>query len=251
MTMTNRALQDSCFYEYFVRDAEGFITSAISKNRDLVNGTRIRYHSIVPIDVQQKDELEQALRTAVPGDVITLTRPPAFVNVCLVDEEESVEKTQLWHNDTIVQGKVIIPILANRHRVQDHDSKTIVPGGFLYRASKVDIRSNFPLEPAFAITVHKAQGRTMEKVILAISHKKGFLCNLTYASLYVALTRVRQKSDIRLLLMGPTTHQWSTLTYLTSLKPDRALRPYFVGYEKSTSKWNEKEAYAEYKRQGN
>jgi hypothetical protein len=45
-------------------------------------------------------------RRASPN-MLALTRPPAAVNVCLVDEEESVEKTQLWqlwHNDTIVQG---------------------------------------------------------------------------------------------------------------------------------------------------
>ena len=197
--------------------------------------------------MEQKEELINAMQTALPGNVITLSRTPAAINVCLVDEEEMLEKRELWRNDTIVIGKVIIPIIANKHRAQGSDSKTIVPGGSLYLPSRVEIRSNFPLEPAFAATVNKGQGRTLDKVIVAISYKKGAKCNITYASLYVALTCVRQRSNIELLLMGPQEQQWTTLSYVSSLKPDGALRPYFVGYKKSTSNWNEADAYAAYK----
>ena len=39
-------------------------------------------------------------------------------------------------------------------------------GGENYQSSRVEVCSIFPLESGIAITIHKSQGRTIQKVIL-------------------------------------------------------------------------------------
>jgi hypothetical protein len=95
--------------------------------------------------------------------------------------------------------------------------------------SNVEIPPLFPLEHTTAITVHKSQGRTLGQVKLALAHIRGINCNMEYASVYVALIRVRKKEDIRLLLTGKSVIERLTLTYLTNLRSDKSIRAYFEG----------------------
>jgi hypothetical protein len=74
----------------------------------------------------------------------------------------------------LVEDHVIVPILPNGVK-RDGNNTTTVPGGRVDLPSKVEI---FLLEPATAIPVHKSQGRTLDKAILAQSHKQGMKCNL-------------------------------------------------------------------------
>ena len=60
--------------------------------------------------------------------------------------------------------------------------------------SHVVIQQLFPLQPAFAITVDKAQGQTLDRVIVALSKRQLSITNFQYACLYVALSRVRKKA---------------------------------------------------------
>jgi hypothetical protein len=48
-------------------------------------------------------------------------------------------------------------------------------------------------------------GRTIKRVILALSWREAKLCDMSYAAIYVALTHVKQGKDIRLLLSGRYT----------------------------------------------
>lgn len=52
----------------------------------------------------------------------------------------------------------------------------------------------FPLQLGYALTIHKAQGKTLDTVIIDIN--KGAF---DHGQLYVALSRTRKKSDIHLL----------------------------------------------------
>ena len=61
------------------------------------------------------------------------------------------------------------------------------------------LRHSFDL--GFAITYyHKVQGQTLNEVVLMLHHRKSKqLLSLCFEMLYVALTRVRKTSDIRIL----------------------------------------------------
>ena len=51
----------------------------------------------------------------------------------------------------------------------------------------------FPLQLGYALTIHKAQGKTLDKVIIDINRGA-----FDHGQLYVALSRTRKKSDIHL-----------------------------------------------------
>ena len=78
------------------------------------------------------------------------------------------------------------------------------------------------------MTVHKAQGRTIRRLILSLScHPCGTL-RLTWEALYVALSRVRRRDDIRILLMRGKDRK--DLDYVSDLKKDKNVRYYFGGF---------------------
>ena len=61
----------------------------------------------------------------------------------------------------------------------------------------------FPFELRFAITYHKVQGQTMDKVILFLHERTSRqLAPLQWESLYVAYTRVQNGKDIRVCFSG-------------------------------------------------
>ena len=92
--------------------------------------------------------------------------------------------------------------------------------------------NHFPVEPAFAMTVEKAQGRTLKRVILALSNRSAHNCQMDYASLYVSLSRVKHREDMRLLLAGETiVQQIQSLEYCTKLKRNKAITAFFEGFK--------------------
>jgi ATP-dependent exoDNAse (exonuclease V) alpha subunit len=50
-----------------------------------------------------------------------------------------------------------------------------------------------------AATVHKAQGRTMPRAILALLKHNVALCKMIHPSMFVAVTRVKQRDHLRML----------------------------------------------------
>ena len=187
------AEKDAALWEYFVANTEGFINSNIQKSLGLANGTGIKYHSIVPQDEEQSKIIENHLNNTPFGTVLYLEEPPYAVNVEIVN----VNKNK-WKTFSICTNKTVIPILQNRS--YSKWKKRQIMGGENYQPSRVEVRPLFPLEPGIAITIHKAQGRTIQKVILSLSRRKIDNINPEYAALYVVMSRVRYKEDIRLFL---------------------------------------------------
>ena len=72
-------------------------------------------------------------------------------------------------------------------------------------------RRQFPVRPAYAMTINKSQGQTLEKVGLCLL--KGVF---THGQLYVAFSRVRRKCDIKVLL--PEGNQCENCVYTEVLQ---------------------------------
>ena len=136
---------------------------------------------------------------------------------------------------------LIIPIERKDTVTLSEKGVPITSPNLLIGPSKVCIATSFPLRPGFAITVDKAQGQTMERVIIALSKREQQLSDFTYACVYVAVSRVRKPEHLRLLLtdMPSKRLQWETLVYLTNLRKEQSIDSYFSGFTKSRSGWKD------------
>ncbi len=112
-------------------------------------------------------------------------------------------------------------------------------------AAKSVSRTFVPVEPGLAITIYKAQGRTISKVILAISERQGNGCALNYRSIYVAFSRVKHKHDIRLLLFDDNGNRES-LTYLTKLKADPCNLAFVEGFDTNRGEFDGNRVFNKY-----
>ena len=72
------------------------------------------------------------------------------------------------------------------------------------------------------------KGRTIQKVILSISEHPFHFTQLKWEGLYVALSRVRKKDDIRLLLRF---NDRSTMNYIINLEKNKFIKCFFDGYK--------------------
>ena len=251
-------MQNSCFWEHYIHGAKGYLnTYGINAEEGLANGTEIKYHSLSFTDRDQRRQFREKLKRARPGDVIGIDSPPTAINVELFPDfpGDSTATTaakkaerRLWlrsgKGSITRDGRVVIPIsLADGNKIKY--KTTYVPGctneaNLWYGVSQVDLKDHFPIEPAFSITVDKAQGKTIHRIVLSISEHSHHLNKIKWEDLYVALSRVRHGEHMRLLIKGG---DWGTLGYLDDLKRNEYTGWFFRGYEDHPSKdgskvWN-------------
>ena len=97
----------------------------------------------------------------------------------------------------------------------------------LYCVSTVPLRDYFCIEPGFCITVHKAQGRTIRRLILSISDHPHHKLRHKWEGLYVGTSRVEYNEHMRLLLKRG---DWGTTTLLRELERCKHTKCFFKGY---------------------
>ena len=171
------AMKNNCFWEYFPPGAKGYLNSyGINADEGLANGTEISYHSLSFEDKKQRRRFDKLLRQAKPGDVIDLDFPPTAINVELFADFEgdsdavkadNVTKRKSWFDSgkqSITRdGRVVIPISIRDGNKISTRATSYIPGSGLnqgtiyYHNSRLNMRDYFPIEPAFSITVDKAQ----------------------------------------------------------------------------------------------
>lgn len=221
-----------------------YITDNMNKDIGLVNGTKAFFHFLTPCNKDQALELKNCGNELL----VTLSLPPKTANVELPSpynpsKSHEKDKHDQWvvqySNITLVPGKVVLPILPKRFK---HNAwvRTTTP-------SKVHTKQHFPLMLGFAITIFKAQGMTLDKIILAIGQRPMALTNFEYNTLYVAFSREKEASNIRILL--PDGMNWSSVAYISNLKPDPTIHCYFEGYNTHRD-WSSKHALHSYNRCG-
>ena len=237
------AMDDPVFYEYYVTGCDGFLTECINRDLNLVNALSIRYRSI-KFEGESETFLRKALKTSSPGDVITMTARPLCINVEIILPKDTPEyvknalngfsivksrKDKRREDDMDYDDNPVIPIY---HKSCRWDTRsTVIHGGSGFQPSRAIFRQYFPVEPAFAITVHKGEGRTMDRVIVALSHSEAKGCNFSYAQLHVALSRVQYSEHMRLLLTGNSEwKKWMSIRYIESLEADPSVSFYFGGF---------------------
>ena len=175
------AMQNSCFWELFIPGAKGYLnTYGINVDNGLANGTEIKYHSLSFDDQDEESQFQQKLQRAQPGDTVTIDSSPSAINVELFadfDEDtssvtaEKVAMRKKWLGANMGSitndGRVVIPISIHDGKSKIKYKTTYVPGcfrpeaGIWYGESQIEMKDHFPIEPAFSITVDKAQVRQL------------------------------------------------------------------------------------------
>ena len=227
---------DPAFWELFVSNGPCYLTNTISKRRKFCNGTRAKYHSII----LEQDQLQLFQHQARSGKtIITLDRPPVGVKVTMDEEKIVLCNLDLGTSKDPVTGRNVITVPILEGNTKNSTEMFVSSPNVLVGPSRVSLKETFPIRGAFAITVDKAQGQTLERVILALSRREHQLSNFTYACLYVGNSRVKKSEHLRILLKEEANPrlQWETLAYLTCLKPERSIKAFFAGFKTDRSNW--------------
>jgi hypothetical protein len=142
-----------------------------------------------------------------------------------------------WHYGSL-DGKTessIIPICHTTSGRADSWKKHTIRTS-LGAPCKASMKDYLHVELAFASTVHKTQGKTLSTVVIALEERPSGMPALTYTHLFVALSRVRRASDIRILLKLPNDR--SRLMYIAKLKPSVDNKAFFQGFSLSKDNWS-------------
>lgn len=80
------------------------------------------------------------------------------------------------------------------------------------------------------------EGRTIEKIIIALCERPVSACQMGHTSILVAMSRVRGRDGIRLL--GPGLAGLRSFDYITSLRPSPFVDAYVSGYGVTGDSWD-------------
>ena len=237
--------KEPCFWQYFVADSDAFVNSNINTNLGLANGTPVKLHSLT---LESEDELEAVhsqMRSSPPGSTITLKHPPVSVNVSIPETfdgkptartRKQKAQQRILKKHSLSHDEIVIPLQSNTGRKHKYSAAILQPhSGY----GRVWFEEKFPFDLAFAMTVHKAQGRTIPKVVLALTHRE--VKQMGYASIYVAMSRVRHSDDLRILQHHTGKNPGDLgLRYIQNLSHNIDILDYYKGFEEPVNGqiWN-------------
>ena len=155
-----------------MKDAEGIITTNFNIKEQLANGSSCHCHSLTFETKNEQTWLNEKIKHADPGKIISLKKPPLAVNLELFCGDK--DQISNWSKETLVDKKVVVSII---QRPKDNKySGYLMRGGigYGYQPSYLDARN------IFSMTLHKAQGKTLKAVILALSTRPTYQSQIDY-----------------------------------------------------------------------
>jgi DNA polymerase III delta prime subunit len=190
----------------FVKGAPGLLSRNMNPIAGLANGTPIVLHSITLCPDDDPEGFREIIRNASPGEFIDIP-PPLSVNVMV----PAIDATEWNEQHTLVSGQVVIPLIS-----QSHQKNKIEFGN-----NGTEIRyKTYMHELGFALTFHKIQGQTVDRIILDLNNRPKQLGKLNFFGFYVGISRVRLGKHLRIL--PPQPH--ASFSHLRSLNPDACLQ---------------------------
>ena len=245
-------------WQYFVPGSEAFLTKNINPALGLANGTPVVCHSLVLSDEVTADMAavwdQISGPNALPfGSEIILNEAPVAVNMKIQTgldgkKPSRAKKRQLeaLRAHSVAQGdgeEIVIPVSEKSDKSKGLRMKNGSP--LLGNVSSAEVTPILAYDLAFSMTVHKAQGRTMKRVVIALTSRPVHILQMKYESIFVGMSRVKKSDHIRLLdhgLGSPLGNRRDALDYLTGLLPRKNINIYNAGFKKgfedSSGCWN-------------
>ena len=184
---TAESLPDMKFY--FVKGAPASLKDNIWTSAGLCNGSMCTLHSITLAGSSAERDRRRIEETGA-GEEIVLTCPPMSVNVEF-DQEHTILQEY-----SIVPGRIVIPLMLRPQSKREfYNAKQVKGHSMRDRTFEKLSYYDFGVDLAFAVTYHKVQGRTLDRVIIDMNSAR----SLTVAAIYVSLSRTRKQEHIRFL----------------------------------------------------
>ena len=228
---TQLAMKQPVFFQFFVTGAAAYLTTNINPNFTLANGSKVFLHSLSFATEAIANEIVQLCVSKPYGSEIFLENEycPLSVNVHVPestnDSTHASSCQEHLKQYSLDNSAIVIPLPPNKTKVEPRKS-TVIPDPSPVPIGRIFTTAPFPFELAFAMTIHKAQGRTLENVIIAISQRPSTFQQMCFPSVYVAFSRVRKTDDIRILVNCKARRirkDPSELKYLDQLRPKAAV----------------------------
>lgn len=211
------------FTGVFVAGAPAFLTENINPRRGLTNGTPVTLHSLILDPEEDMSDIINRL-TDGSGNDVRLKYNPLYILVKVKNADP---------NDfiglTVIPDEIIIPI-AMTSESKEYSIEVPLKKPFKLKAKKIH-----GIELGFAITFHKIQGQTCDKLIVDLN-KRPFQPQVTFATFYVAVSRVRRSIDLKFM---PLHQGQKDFDHLLSLHPPLELLKWLKGYS-TNGLWNPK-----------
>ena len=244
--------QHPFFWQFFVAGAEAYLDWNINTDLGLVNGSLIKLHSLTfENDADKKTVLDMCKTPGLKYGSEIIIPTPAFVNIIVhenddsQDSEISVKKQtqkdillefsqQMGIDKRPTSKQIIIPLTASK-KGKEAIRYSFQPYEDSNNLCQLRVKQIFPYDLAFAMTVHKAQGRTIPRgVIVDITQHPATISNMEYAAIFVALSRVKHGNHLRLLEpFNNVDTRASLYKWLTLLRPNNDIAPFLRGFTPS------------------
>ena len=215
-------------FGYFCAGAPCCLTVNINTSCGLANGVQGTMYSLVWPTEELTHEVTTIVDKEPKNQMVFL---PIGLEPCqvLVRPQLSESLKENWPAAlSVVANDVIVPI--------SYQSKTIELRNPLKCSVKVELLN---LDLAFIGTVHKAEGLSVEKLIVSLLRRPVTPYFPDFNTMYVAITRVRKGCQFRILCNNLTLH--GDLDYVSALKPSPHLIAFLHGYN-DDGVWDSKRA---------
>ncbi|CAB9516444.1 helicase PIF1 [Seminavis robusta] len=241
---------NSFFWQYWVPHAPCHLSHNINCDLALVNGSPVTAHSLTFSNQEEFSRVQDLLLGPHPppyGSEITIQEPLSvnmLINPSLDSKPISTKRQQqldrlksfsLLPTNSSTNDNIVIPLtpsIASSKR-SDYSRFTYETGNPFTSIGTAEIRPPFAFDLAFSFTVHKAQGRTLHRVVLDLTNHPTHYSQLEFAAVFVAMSRVKDKRHIRLLChrsLGSPFSPSAAYDYLTQLVPDRNASAFNHGF---------------------
>ena len=241
--------ENAFFWQFFVANAPCYLCQNINQDFGLVNGAPLRAHSITFSSPEEHLRIEQLLNSSHPprfGDEIEILEPSS-VNFAVVPSPDGkpVSQTRKHQLSMLRQltctfpesspHDIVIPITTNMSPAasSDWDRFSYSTHNLLTPVATAQVRNPFPFDLAFAMTVHRAQGRTIKRVVLDLTEHPNHYTKMHFAAVFVAMSRVGNSDHIRLLPhshLGKVFKPANAYQHLTALRPNKDAMAFCHGF---------------------
>ena len=194
-------------WDYFVPGAPAVMNENLMQAMGLVNGTLCTMHSLI-LSESSPNDLQALLASAKPGGVVTLSKPPEFINVELTELcpvfTRCLRPSSLLDDNLVVsipmRSSVVEFVPSSQYAAQNGIGVKVRVSGSKAKTTLLDIKQHM-VELAFAVTNFKLQGNIVDRFVLRLAPcPPNTTPSIELNSLYVLASRVRRCQELRVLM---------------------------------------------------